>query len=121
MGNLTLRNRIVMAPMTRSMSPGGVPGRDVAAYYQRRAQNDVGLIVTEGTAIDHPASANDPNVPRFYGDDALAAWAQVVAAVHEAGSRIMPQLWHVGMMRKPGDGPNPGVPPSGPSGLVKPG
>lgn len=120
-GNLTLRNRIVMAPMTRSMSFGGIPGQDVADYYRRRAENDVGLILTEGTAIDHPVAANDPNVPRFHGDDAMTAWAQVVAAVHDAGGRIMPQLWHVGMMRKPGDMPNPDIPPSGPSGLVKAG
>lgn len=118
-GDLSLRNRIVMAPMTRSMSVGGVPGEDVAAYYRRRAENDVALILTEGTAIDHPASANDPSVPRFYGDDALAAWARIVAAVHDQGGRIMPQLWHVGMMRKPGDWPNPDIPPIGPSGLVK--
>src|SRR5271154_7279868 len=65
--NLSLANRIVMAPMTRSHSPGGVPGPDVAAYYRRRAENGVGLILTEGTLIDHPAAGNDPNVPRFHG------------------------------------------------------
>ena len=46
---LSLANRIVMAPMTRAFSPGGVPGEDVAAYYRRRAENGVGLIMTEGT------------------------------------------------------------------------
>lgn len=50
--NLHLPNRIVMAPMTRSFSPNGVPGEDVAAYYQRRAQAGVGLIISEGTVID---------------------------------------------------------------------
>ncbi|WP_445928945.1 oxidoreductase, partial [Marinicauda pacifica] len=45
LGSLELANRIVMAPMTRSKSPGGVPGEDVAAYYKRRAENDVGLIL----------------------------------------------------------------------------
>jgi len=58
--HLKLDNRIVMAPMTRSFSPGGVPGADVAAYYRRRAENHVGLIITEGTVINHPASTNDP-------------------------------------------------------------
>ena len=72
MGDLRLANRIVMAPMTRSRSPGGVPGPDVAAYYSRRARAGVGLIVTEGTVIERPASSDDPHVPRFWGPDALA-------------------------------------------------
>jgi 2,4-dienoyl-CoA reductase-like NADH-dependent reductase (Old Yellow Enzyme family) len=119
--NLKLDNRIVMAPMTRSFSPGGVPGADVAAYYRRRAENQVGLIITEGTVIDHPASTNDPRVPHIHGAAALAGWAQVVAEVHAAGGRIMPQIWHVGMVRRMGDKPNPEAPPIGPSGLFKPG
>ena len=64
---LTLQNRIVMAPMTRAFSPGGVPGANVAAYYKRRAESDVGLILTEGTVIDRAGSSNDPNYPKFYG------------------------------------------------------
>ena len=120
-GALTLPNRIVMAPMTRSFSPGGVPGADVAAYYKRRAANAVGLIITEGTVIDHPAAANDPRVPRFHGDDALAGWAEVVKQVHAAGGLIMPQLWHTGTMRKAGSEPNPQAPPISPSGLFKTG
>jgi 2,4-dienoyl-CoA reductase-like NADH-dependent reductase (Old Yellow Enzyme family) len=120
-GGLTVPNRIVMAPMTRSFSPGGVPGADVAAYYKRRAANHVGLIITEGTVIDHPAAANDPKVPRFHGDDALAGWANVVKEVHAAGGLIMPQLWHTGTMRKAGQGPNPEAPPVSPSGLFKSG
>jgi 2,4-dienoyl-CoA reductase-like NADH-dependent reductase (Old Yellow Enzyme family) len=118
---LRLPNRIVMAPMTRSFSPGGVPGADVAAYYRRRAENQVGLIVTEGAVINHPASTNDPRVPHFYGEAALAGWARVAAEVHAAGGRIMPQIWHVGMVRRMGDKPNPEAPPIGPSGLFKPG
>ena len=118
--DLTLANRIVMAPMTRSFSPGGVPGPDVAAYYRRRAENGVGLILTEGTAIAHPAAVADAKVPRFHGEDALAGWSRVRAEVHAAGGRIMPQLWHVGMMRKPGDLPNPEAPPVGPSGIAVP-
>lgn len=118
--NLTLPNRIVMAPMTRSHSPGGIPGDDVAAYYARRAQNGVGLILTEGTGPS-PEALNDPNVPLFYGDAPLAGWKKVERAVHAAGGLIMPQLWHVGMRRKPGDLPNPEVRPLGPSGLAEPG
>lgn len=118
--NLTLPNRIVMAPMTRSHSPGGVPGENVAAYYARRAQNGVGLILTEGTGPS-PEALNDPNVPNFYEDAALAGWKRVEQAVHQAGGLIMPQLWHVGMRRKPGDLPNPEARPLGPSGLAEAG
>jgi 2,4-dienoyl-CoA reductase-like NADH-dependent reductase (Old Yellow Enzyme family) len=117
LNTLALPNRIVMAPMTRSQSPGGVPTDAVAGYYRRRAQHGVGLIITEGTAIAHPAALAHMDVPRFHGKDALAGWAKVAAAVNEAGGRIMPQLWHVGMARKPGSGPDPEAPPVGPSGL----
>lgn len=119
--NLSLPNRIVMAPMTRSFSPGGVPGPDVAAYYRRRAQHGVGLILTEGTGTAHPAALGDSKVPRFDGAAALQGWTAVKDAVHDAGGKIMPQLWHVGLARKLGSAPNPEVLPVGPSGLSKPG
>src|SRR5580658_6263596 len=80
--NLTLANRIVMAPMTRTKSPGGVPGPDVAAYYRRRAEGGVGLIVTEGTYVEHPGAGCYPDVPHFYGGESLAGWKRVVDAVH---------------------------------------
>ena len=96
---LELPNRVVMAPMTRGFSPGGVPTDDVAAYYQRRAEHGVGLIITEGTGVDRPASLNDANYPRFHGETELAAWKKVVDAVHTAGGLIAPQLWHVGSAR----------------------
>ena len=118
---LTLANRIVMAPMTRSHSPEGVPGADVAAYYRRRAEGEVGLIITEGTYVDHPAAGFDPKVPRFYGDRALAGWRRVVEEVHSAGGRIFPQLWHVGMMVSPRLQPPEDIQPIGPSGFSKPG
>ncbi|HEF1905977.1 TPA: NADH:flavin oxidoreductase [Bacillus cereus] len=116
-GNLTVPNRIVMAPMKRGFAIDGVPGQDVVNYYRSRAKNGVGLIITEGTVINHPASSSDPNVPRFYGEDALEGWSKVVNAVHEAGGKIIPQLWHVGMDRKIGDLPNKEALPVGPSGL----
>jgi 2,4-dienoyl-CoA reductase-like NADH-dependent reductase (Old Yellow Enzyme family) len=94
--SLKLPNRVVMAPMTRSFSPGGVPTDDVAAYYRRRAENQVGLIITEGTGVARDASLNDANVPRFHGEKELAAWKKVVDEVHDAGGLIAPQLWHVG-------------------------
>ena len=72
LGSLSLPNRIVMAPMTRSFSPDGVPGENVAAYYRRRAESEVGLILSEGTVIDRPASRNEPGIPFFHGEAALA-------------------------------------------------
>ncbi|MBM7568667.1 NADH:flavin oxidoreductase [Paenibacillus sacheonensis] len=114
---LSLDNRIVMAPMTRGFSPGGVPSEDVAAYYKRRAENGVGLIVTEGTLINHPAAGASTRWPHFYGANALNGWSGVVNAVHGAGGKIMPQLWHLGITRKPGTGTNPDAPSVGPSGL----
>ena len=118
--NAALTNRIVMAPMTRSKSPNQVPGDDVVAYYERRAKGGVGLIITEGVAPDHPVALNDHNVPNFHGD-ALDGWAKVLKSVKAAGGFIMPQLWHTGLMRKAGSGPNPQLNGIGPSGLAKPG
>lgn len=118
---LSLANRMVMAPMTRNHSPNWIPEQASVDYYQRRAANDTGLIITEGTPVNHIASNGYPGVPRFFGDDALAAWQGVADAVHEVGGKIIPQIWHVGSMRKPGTGPDPDVPGYSPSGLVKPG
>src|SRR2546430_7136986 len=85
---LNLPNRIVMAPMTRSFSPGGVPGEDVAAYYRRRAEGGVGLIVTEGTYPPDHSAGFDPKVPHLYGEAALQGWTRVVDQVHAAGGHI---------------------------------
>jgi len=118
LGNLTLSNRIAMAPMTRGFSPNGIPGTDVAGYYKRRAQNEVGLIITEGTLINHPAAAQGLGKPNFHGEAALDGWSQVVKSVHMAGGKIIPQLWHVGMARQVNEeNPNPEALPVGPSGI----
>ena len=120
LNGLTLPNRIVMAPMTRNHSPGGVPGEDVAAYYRRRAEGGVGLILTEGTAPNYPQAKNMPNIPQIYGQDALAGWARVVEGVHAAGGRIFSQIWHVGAVQgQSGDTKLP-VSPISPSGFLKP-
>ena len=87
---LKLRNRLVMAPMTRAFSPDGIPGDDVAAYYARRASS-LGLLITEGTYVDESAGGFD-RVPRFFGEQSLAGWRKVAAAVHAAGGAIFPQL-----------------------------
>lgn len=118
-GSLELTNRVVMAPMTRSFSPGGLPTPDVASYYQRRAVGEVGLVLTEGTVVDRPLSSSDPAVPRFHGD-ALPAWSRVVESVHQAGGRIAPQLWHVGAARGRGESFDADLVDS-PSGLARPG
>tara|TARA_R110002072_G_scaffold301164_3_gene480337 strand:+ start:128787 stop:129896 length:1110 start_codon:yes stop_codon:yes gene_type:complete len=118
---LQLKNRVVMAPMTRQFSPDGVPGQNVADYYRRRAEGDVGLIITEGTTVNHKAASFDSKIPNFYTDEALAGWRHVVETVHQAGGKIAPQLWHVGCARKPGTGPFPDYPSAMPSGLALPG
>ncbi|WP_128381127.1 NADH:flavin oxidoreductase [Streptomyces cavernae] len=114
---LTVPNRIVMAPMTRMFSPGGIPGEDVVSYYARRAAAGVGLIVTEGTYVGHESAGQSDRVPRFHGAEQLAGWAKVADAVHEAGGRIVPQLWHIGMVRNAGEPPFADAPAMGPSGL----
>ena len=110
-----------MAPMTRSFSPGHAVTEDTIAYYQRRAANGVGLIITEGTCIGVPEANGYPDVPFIAGDNELAAWKKVVDAVHEVGGKIMPQLWHVGSVRKQCLQPDESVPAYSPSGLLSPG
>ncbi|MCX5169864.1 NADH:flavin oxidoreductase [Streptomyces antibioticus] len=114
---LTVPNRIAMAPMTRMFSPGGIPGADVASYYSRRAAAGVGLIVTEGTYVGHDSAGQSDRVPRFHGEEQLAGWARVAEDVHAAGGTIVPQLWHIGMVRKQGDPPVADAPAVGPSGI----
>jgi len=121
LGSLTLANRVVMAPMTRSMSPGNVANDNVVQYYRRRAIGGVGLIITEGTCVGHKAASGYPDVPFIAGDDALAGWKKVVDAVHDAGGKIAPQLWHVGGIRRPGVEPGGDLPGFSPSGMAFPG
>lgn len=120
-GSLTLKNRVVMAPMTRAFSPGGVPGDNVAAYYRRRAEGEVGLILSEGTVIERPASRNDPGVPFFHGERSLAGWKRVIDEVHTAGGRMGPQLWHTGSTLGMKADWTPEAPVESPSGLIAPG
>ncbi len=114
---LTVPNRIAMAPMTRMFSPGGVPGADVASYYGRRAAAKVGLLITEGTYVGHESAGQSDSVPRFHGEEQLAGWGKVAEAVHAAGGTIVPQLWHIGMVRKQGEPPFAEAPAVGPSGV----
>ncbi len=118
---LSLRNRIVMAPMTRTFAPEGIPGRNVADYYRRRAENDVGLILSEGTVIDRPAASNHPAIPHFHGETALAGWQRVIDGVHQAGGRMGPQIWHVGSVANSMTDWVPAAEIESPSGLLSPG
>jgi 2,4-dienoyl-CoA reductase-like NADH-dependent reductase (Old Yellow Enzyme family) len=113
--SLEVANRVVMAPMTRSMSPGGVPDATVAAYYAARAKGGVGLIITEGTTVGRKAASGHVDVPNFHEAAALEGWRQTVEAVHAAGGKIAPQLWHLGSQRAVGTGPHPQAPSEGPS------
>ncbi|MCF0054661.1 NADH:flavin oxidoreductase [Dyadobacter sp. CY356] len=113
--SLNIKNRIVMAPMTRSFSPNGIPTADVASYYQRRAAGQVGLILSEGTVIDRPSSSNDANIPHFYGEESLAGWKSVIDSVHAEGGSMGPQIWHMGVMPNHHSGWTPSVPFEGPS------
>ena len=120
--SLTVRNRIAMAPMTRSHSPGGILSDAMCAYYQRRAEGGVGLIISEGTGINRPGALHDNKVPRFHGEAELAAWKRAVDAVHAAGGAFAPQLWHVGSMHTTGDSDViPDEQLESPSGLAMPG
>ena len=120
--SLKLKNRIVMAPMTRMFSPNGVPGKNVVDYYTRRAGSDVGLILSEGTVINRPASKNHPDIPNFYGEASLEGWKKVIDSVHVMGGKMAPQIWHVGALPGPDKNwvPSDG-PIESPSGLIGPG
>ncbi|MYJ70658.1 MAG: 12-oxophytodienoate reductase [Rhodospirillaceae bacterium] len=125
-GPATLRNRIAMAPMTRKRSPGGVPNEEVAAYYRRRGEGGAGLIFSEGAFIDHPsAQAHEgnayDNIPHFFGREALHGWERVLAEVRGAGALFVPQLWHVGEVRRLGMADDPAVPGYGPREIVEDG
>jgi N-ethylmaleimide reductase len=98
-GDLHLKNRIVMAPMTRSRSDdAGIVPDYAADYYAQRA--GAGLIVTEATNIS-PQARGYPRTPGIWSDAQVAAWRRVTDAVHRQGGKIMLQLWHTGRMSHP--------------------
>ncbi len=92
-GELRLANRIVLAPLTRNRAPDAIPTPLMAEYYAQRAS--AGLLVTEATAISQQAQGYS-DVPGLYGSEQIDGWKRVTEAVHEAGGKIVVQLWHVG-------------------------
>ncbi len=92
-GDLQLKNRIVMAPLTRNRAPGNVPNTMMARYYAQRAS--AGLLITEATPVSAQGQGY-AQVPGIYTDAQYAGWRGVTDAVHAAGGHIVVQLWHVG-------------------------
>ncbi len=108
LGPYTLRNRVVMAPMTRNRAGEGLaPTPTVATYYAQRAS--AGLIITEGSQVS-PHGVGYPNTPGIHSDAQVEGWKKVTAAVHERGGRIFLQLWHVGRISHPSLQPEGGLP-----------
>ena len=93
LGRITLKNRVVMAPMTRSRAIGNVPGDLIATYYAQRA--DAGLLITEGTSPS-PDGLGYARIPGLFDDAQQAGWKKVTDAVHAAGGHIFVQLMHTG-------------------------
>lgn len=98
LGDITLPNRLVMAPMTRSRATGNVPNALMVDYYAQRA--DAGLIITEGTAPS-PNGLGYPRIPGMYSPEQIAGWRTVTDAVHAKGGHIFVQLMHVGRIGHP--------------------
>ncbi|MDS7597615.1 alkene reductase [Agrobacterium tumefaciens] len=106
-GDITLSNRIVMAPLTRNRSPGAIPNNLNVTYYEQRAT--AGLIVTEGTPISQQGQGY-ADVPGLYKKEAIEGWKKVTDSVHAAGGRIVAQIWHVGRISHTSLQPHGGQP-----------
>ncbi|MEM6614334.1 MAG: alkene reductase [Cyanobacteria bacterium P01_C01_bin.72] len=114
-GNLTLTNRIVMAPLTRGRADSDrIPNELMAEYYRQRAR--AGLIVTEATNISQQAIGWS-NTPGIYTDAQVKGWQQITRSVHQQGGRIFLQLWHMGRASHPDFQPDRALPVS-PSAII---
>lgn len=115
LGPLSLKNRMAMAPMTRTRATDArVPTELMAEYYAQRAS--AGLIITECVAIA-PDSAGIIRAPGLYNDEQVDAWRVIVDAVHAAGGKIICQIWHGGRCSHRSLQPD-GEPPVGPSAIA---
>lgn len=110
---LALKNRIVMAPMTRSRAINNVPNSLMADYYSQRT--GAGLIITEGTAPS-PEALGYPRIPGIYTDEQIKGWQKITEKVHQKGSKIFLQLMHTGRIGHLDNLPN-GVQLVGPSDI----
>ncbi len=106
-GDLHLKNRVVMAPLTRNRAPGAVPTPLMATYYGQRAS--AGLIISEATPVSHQGQGY-ADVPGLYTPEQVAAWKPVTDAVHAQGGRMVVQLWHVGRVSHTSLQPGGGAP-----------
>ena len=98
-GDLQLRSRIIMAPLTRSRaSQGRIPNDLMREYYVQRAS--AGLILTEATAVT-PMGVGYSDTPGIWSEEQIVGWRTITDAVHEAGGMIVCQLWHVGRLSHP--------------------
>lgn len=93
LGGMTLKNRVVMAPMTRARAVNDIPDEMVALYYRQRAS--AGLIISEGSPVSRQGQGYTNN-PGIFSLDQISGWAKTTSAVHERGGCIFAQLWHVG-------------------------
>ena len=108
LGPLELKNRIVMAPMTRNRAGKfNEPTELNARYYEQRAS--AGLIVTEATQVS-PQGVGYPGTPGIYSDEQVAGWKLVTEAVHRRNGKIFLQLWHVGRISHPSLQPDGALP-----------
>ncbi|MDC7700065.1 alkene reductase [Vogesella indigofera] len=117
LGRLTLKNRIVMAPLTRSRAPGNLPNELMAQYYRLRAE--AGLIITEGTSPS-PNGLGYARIPGLFNAEQVQGWQRVTDGVHQAGGRIFVQLMHTGRVSHPANMP-PGASVLAPSAVAVPG
>ena len=115
-GDIALKNHIVMAPLTRNRSPGAIPNDLNVEYYRQRAT--AGLIITEATAITHQGQGY-ADVPGLYSKEALDGWKRVTDAVHAEGGKIVVQMWHVGRISHTALQPNGGKPVSSTNRIAK--
>jgi N-ethylmaleimide reductase len=115
-GDISLANRVVMAPLTRNRAPGAVPNDLTVTYYRQRAS--AGLIVSEATAISHQGQGY-ADVPGLYTREAVEGWKKVTDAVHSAGGKMVVQMWHVGRISHNSLQPNGGKPVSSTSRIAE--
>lgn len=106
-GDINLANRIVMAPLTRNRAPDATPTPLMAEYYTQRAT--AGLIISEATAISQQGQGYS-DVPGLYGSEQLDGWKKITDSVHQAGGKMIVQLWHVGRISHTDLQPDNGAP-----------